>query len=201
VLNLLPFRPQCVRRSSGGKQDGLSTGLLTCTFLAVPRQLANNPYMRFLLVDIDGRSTGVLRPPARSFRAPLPAPGDTQAVRGPAPRSTRRHSRQDGGQQRVSYSSQSCQGRHVVPVAGLLNVTAVPRGSTPGRERCPCICSVELPGIEPELRPGLLVSELQVHSVSLHFNPARHLWFRCRVLTASRAVCCTLHDPLRSLWR
>jgi hypothetical protein len=48
--------------------------------------------------------------------------------------------------------------------------------------------SVELPGIEPELLPGKMPSDLPVRSVSFRFSPARYLWFRSRVLTASRAV-------------
>ena len=47
---------------------------------------------------------------------------------------------------------------------------------------------VELPGIEPELLPGLLPSHLQFRHVSVRFSPAHYLPFRSRVLTASRAV-------------
>ena len=44
---------------------------------------------------------------------------------------------------------------------------------------------VELPGIEPELRPGKMHSELLFRSVWFRFSPARYLRFRYRVLTAS----------------
>ena len=50
------------------------------------------------------------------------------------------------------------------------------------------IFSVELPGIEPVALPGLLPAELQFHSASFRFSPARHLSFHSRGLTASRAV-------------
>ena len=36
---------------------------------------------------------------------------------------------------------------------------------------------VELPGIEPELLPGEMLSELQFHYVSVRFSPARYLRF------------------------
>jgi len=36
---------------------------------------------------------------------------------------------------------------------------------------------VELPGIEPDALPGNMCSEMQVHSVSFRFVPARHLRF------------------------
>jgi hypothetical protein len=45
---------------------------------------------------------------------------------------------------------------------------------------------VELPGIETDDLPGLLGSQLPVRSVSFRFVPARYLWFRFRVFTASR---------------
>ena len=45
--------------------------------------------------------------------------------------------------------------------------------------------SVELAGIEPAARPGNMSSELQVHSISFRFSPARYLRFRSRVLTPS----------------
>ena len=45
---------------------------------------------------------------------------------------------------------------------------------------------VELPGIEPELLPGIMPSELLFRYVSFRFSPARYLRFRSRVLTASR---------------
>ena len=46
---------------------------------------------------------------------------------------------------------------------------------------------VELPGIEPASLPGQMPSELLFRYVSFRFSPARYLWFRSRVLTASRA--------------
>jgi hypothetical protein len=46
---------------------------------------------------------------------------------------------------------------------------------------------MELPGIEPDALPGNITSDLQVHSVSFRFNPARNLRFCFRVLTASPA--------------
>jgi hypothetical protein len=48
--------------------------------------------------------------------------------------------------------------------------------------------SVELPGIEPELLPGKMHSELLFRYVSFPFSPARYLRLCFRVLTASRAV-------------
>jgi hypothetical protein len=47
---------------------------------------------------------------------------------------------------------------------------------------------VELPGIETDALPGNIASELPARSVSVRLSPARYLRFRCRVLTASRAV-------------
>ena len=44
---------------------------------------------------------------------------------------------------------------------------------------------MELPGIEPELLPGKMHSELLLRSAWFHFGPARYLRFRFRVLTAS----------------
>lgn len=49
-----------------------------------------------------------------------------------------------------------------------------------------CCFSVELPGIETDALPGNMPSELQVHSVSFQFSPARYLRFHSQVLTASR---------------
>ena len=39
------------------------------------------------------------------------------------------------------------------------------------------VFSVELPGIEPELLRGEMLSELQFHYVSVRFSPARYLRF------------------------
>ena len=39
------------------------------------------------------------------------------------------------------------------------------------------VFSVELPGIEPELLPGEMLSELQFHYVTVRFSPARYLLF------------------------
>jgi hypothetical protein len=47
---------------------------------------------------------------------------------------------------------------------------------------------VELPGIETDALPGLLLYELLFCYVSFRFVPVRYLRFRSRVLTASRAV-------------
>jgi hypothetical protein len=38
--------------------------------------------------------------------------------------------------------------------------------------------SVELPGIEPVVLPGLMPSELEFHYVSFRFSPVRYLRFR-----------------------
>jgi hypothetical protein len=46
---------------------------------------------------------------------------------------------------------------------------------------------VELPGIEPDALPGLLLPEMPFRYVSFPFSPVRYLRFRSRVLTASRA--------------
>jgi len=48
-----------------------------------------------------------------------------------------------------------------------------------------CGPSVGLPGIEPAALQGIMPSDLQVHSVSVRFSPARYLRFCSRVLTAS----------------
>ena len=48
--------------------------------------------------------------------------------------------------------------------------------------------SVELPGIEPLPDQAIGSSELQVHSISFRFSPARYLRVRSRVLTASRVT-------------
>jgi hypothetical protein len=45
---------------------------------------------------------------------------------------------------------------------------------------------VELRGFEPLLLPVEIPFDLQVHSVSFRFSPARYLRFRSRVLTASK---------------
>jgi hypothetical protein len=55
---------------------------------------------------------------------------------------------------------------------------------------------VELPGIEPELLPGILPSGQQFHYVSVRFGPARYLRFRSRVLTPSRAVTYRREPPV-----
>jgi hypothetical protein len=47
---------------------------------------------------------------------------------------------------------------------------------------------VELPGIETEHLPGKMHAELLFRYVSFPFVPARYLWFRFRVLTASRVI-------------
>jgi hypothetical protein len=46
---------------------------------------------------------------------------------------------------------------------------------------------VKLPGIETDALPGKMASEVPVRSVSIRFSTSRYLWFRSRVLTASRA--------------
>jgi len=65
------------------------------------------------------------------------------------------------------------------------------RDAAPNYIRLPAltsIFSVELPGIQLELLPGSLGSELQLRYVSVRFSLARYLRFRSRVLTASRMV-------------
>jgi hypothetical protein len=52
--------------------------------------------------------------------------------------------------------------------------------------RSPAALSVELPGIEPELLPGEMLSELQFQYVAVRFSPAHYMRKRIQVLTASR---------------
>jgi hypothetical protein len=52
----------------------------------------------------------------------------------------------------------------------------------------PAVFLVELPGIEPASLPGDIHAELQLRYISIQLSPARYLWFRFRVLTASRAA-------------
>ena len=65
------------------------------------------------------------------------------------------------------------------------------------------VAQVELPGIEPELLPGSMPSELQFRYVTIRFSPARYLRFRSRVLTASRAGNCLRELPVHTAerWR
>src|SRR5271170_4485608 len=50
------------------------------------------------------------------------------------------------------------------------------------------IALVELRGFEPLLLPAEIPFDLQFHSISFRFGPARYLRVRFQVLTASRAA-------------
>lgn len=51
-----------------------------------------------------------------------------------------------------------------------------------------CHFIVELPGIEPDALPGLLLSDPPVRYVSVPLSPAHYLRRRSRLLPASRAA-------------
>jgi hypothetical protein len=74
-------------------------------------------------------------------------------------------------------------------MTGRRSVRTEPYGAPSGTlSLLTCNYSVELPEIETASLPGVLASELPVHSVSFRFIPARYLRLCFRVLTASRAV-------------
>jgi hypothetical protein len=56
--------------------------------------------------------------------------------------------------------------------------TVVKKENWPELVALTSIFSVELPGIEPVVLPGLMPSELEFHYVSFRFSPVRYLRFR-----------------------